>query len=227
MGGHGGPGLDLTVFSAHTRTDDGTGKVAEVEVKVPVSDPAALVAALPSFVIEGRSELQVDTYYRAPQGELLRLRERRWWSAPPPQTLQAWANLAVEQLPVDEARLTHKRNLGHGPWAYDEEELQVVDVAGLRSTLEQHQLPIDVIVRKHRTTYQWDEFALELNTLPDLGVFLDVELLGRGPEVALPLIRKLLRVLGFAEEDEDPTEYTDAVRSQLQQLGREPGAPLR
>ena len=210
MGRDAAPTIAAELFERFAQPSAGT-RTTEVEVKVRVSDPRALAASLPPLVVRGRSELQVDHYFRMPHPQRLRLREVRHWDGPAPLTLQRWGDLGIDRLPVDSAVLTHKQRLGPEPWAYDEEELQVVDLPGLRRYLADHGMAVEVIVRKHRTSYHWDEFTLELNTLPDLGTYLDVELLGRPPEEALPRIRDVLARLGFVAADEEPVEYVDQV----------------
>lgn len=181
-----------------------------------VPHPAALIAALPSFVVTRPPQLQVDTYYHMPAPEQLRIRQSRCFDGPVPQTLQEWDLLRIDQIPLDSVVLTHKRQLDALGQAYAEEELSVGDLGALQHVLTQSGILVDVVVRKHRRSFAWDEFTLELDTLPGFGTFLDVELLGVPAQAALSRITALLTGLGFAATDVVSTTYTDLVRRSAQ-----------
>ena len=88
----------------------------------------------------------------------------------------------------------------------------MTDLASLRNSLSVAGLLVDVVVRKHRRSFAYDEFTLEVDTLPHFGTFLDVELLGVASELALPRIYGMLERLGFSHSDVVTTTYTDLVR---------------
>jgi predicted adenylyl cyclase CyaB len=125
-----------------------------IEVKTPLDDPAVVEAAVLALGARFRWErVQRDTFYRVPEG-YLKLREVEGASA---------------------ELIAYLRGPGTEPRSSDYDIARVpADAAMLRRVLERS-LGVRGVIRKTRRLFLWRHTRIHLDTVENLGTFLELE----------------------------------------------------
>jgi adenylate cyclase class 2 len=146
----------------------------EIEHKYHLNDPQSLITALKARrAIEGNTTRQRDSYLNAPHRDFLA-----------PETISEWLRIREEDstasinykrwLPVDARVKTH----------CDEYESPVVDAEAVRRTLRALDFTDLVTIEKHRQEWHvGDEFVIAIDTITDLGTFVEFEYQGEADDV--------------------------------------------
>jgi adenylate cyclase, class 2 len=183
----------------------------EIEAKYRVADLAGVAAAVlragGSFV---RSAVQTDRYYDTADGSLLRgdcgLRLRQ---------TRALGGRAKGKSPLP-ATLTYKGPRRRDCRAKSRPELEtpVANSAAMDGVLRAVGLLPCLVIQKRRKTYRLGQCLVELDELPILGRFVEIE----GPSVRA--IESAARGLGLAGEPPLKASYAHLASEACQRLGR-------
>ena len=185
----------------------------EIEAKLRLPDAAALHEKLDELnAVRDRQIHETNTYFDLPEGRLkstdqgLRIRVER---ETPGNTTRAV--------------ITHKGPRTHGKFKSRTETETVVEDARAAETLlvalgYQRMLSFE----KQRTRYLLDDCRVEIDTLPYLGTFVEIE--GHRDEA----VTRVLERLGLSDEPLIRASYVAMLTTHLQEQGiRETHVPLR
>jgi len=162
---------------------------ANLEIKAPVSDPAAFRDKARELATETVGiDDQVDTYFRVPTGRL-KLRE---------SSLEG--GLLVPYLRPDD----------DGPRRADYQLLPASDPAGLKALLTE-MLGVHRIVKKRREIWLCENVRIHLDSVEELGDFMELEAVYDGSLAAEAEQQKkvacLMKELGVRDSDLIATSY--------------------
>lgn len=144
-------------------------------------------------------DTQIDIYYRVPRGRL-KLRQG-----------QIENSLICYHRPDDAGPKSSRVHLA--PLPIDCDVAEVLDAALTR----------DVVVSKERRILWLENVKFHVDTVADLGTFLEVEAIDRDGSLGLEHLQvqcdRYRRLLGVREEDFEARSYSDLVRDVVQTTG--------
>jgi len=157
----------------------------EVKIRVPSLEDFEAGLGFAEFLGEER---QVDTYFRMPERELLRVRV------------------------VDGkgAVLGHKAIRDEANTEFDETECGVSDGEVMMEILRRLGYMEWVTIEKERRTYRHGDVTFELNRVRHLGDFVDIEIMTDDPGQRRRIM-EMVRQLGYSEEDVEPRLYSELL----------------
>jgi adenylate cyclase class 2 len=152
-------------------------EMIEVELKARVEDHNTLVSKLKGFgAIFIRKEIQQDLYFNAPQrdfrktGEVLRLRNIGEHS----EAILTYKSAPLESIKGSKARTEIESNIT--PLLSNlQNHIGILEALGFKLTLQ---------VKKHRTIYSLNEIFIELDSIEELGLFIEIGMIVRKKEAS-------------------------------------------
>ena len=170
----------------------------EIEAKMRLHDPAALEATLRGLDAEFRADiLEVNTFFDTPDNDL--------------KAADEGLRVRVERTDAGEqALITHKGPRTHGRLkSRSETQLEVADARDAGELLQALGYHPALTFEKRRRRWSIDGCLVELDTLPHLGEFVEIE----GPTDEA--VQALRDKLGLADAPLVPTSYIAMLRSHL------------
>ena len=180
-----------------------TINMVEIELKAHVQDVADLVSRLASFAQFQRCCYKSDTYWKEPHKQVqIRIREEKnFFTEASCFHAEQWP-LKTEDFPADcssQLLVTYKRKelMKNSFEVNQEQEFQVDKREPLELFLQDAGFAIHLKKEKLVAAWQWDEVLLELCFIPELGNFLELEVLcqSQAPQVVSSAHQRLRQVL--------------------------------
>lgn len=188
--------------------------MVEIELKARVKEVVALVTRLASLATFQRCCYKSDTYWKEAHKQIqIRIREEKSFLMDAfCFDAERWP-LKIEDFSADcssQLLVTYKRKeLVEGSFEVNQEqEFQVDKREPLELFLQDAGFSIHLKKEKLVAAWQWDEVLLELCFIPELGNFLELEILcdSDSPEVVAAAHKKLRKVLAECGIEESAIE---------------------
>ncbi|CAB49878.1 class IV adenylate cyclase [Pyrococcus abyssi] len=161
----------------------------EIEIKFRVSEDIKerLESLNAKFV---GLEVQEDVYFDVPLPKLLRVRRI--------------SNLG-------KSYITYKEIMDRNNEEFYEVEFEVSDFNLAIEVFKRLGFDVKASIKKERLIYKLGDVTFELNKIPGLGNFLDIEVISDDPEEAKRKIWEVAEKLGLKKKDVEPRLYIELV----------------
>ncbi|KUK18278.1 MULTISPECIES: class IV adenylate cyclase [Thermococcus] len=161
----------------------------EVKFKVDFNEIEGKIKALGAKFIG--EEVQEDLYFDLPLPDLLRIRHI---------------------VNLNKVILGYKEIKDEKNEEFDEIEVGVEDFNKMKEILERLGFKEDVWVKKYRRVYKLGNITFELNTVEELGDFLDIEVISDNVNEAKERIWEVAGKLGLKEKDIESRLYQELIK---------------
>lgn len=197
--------------------------MVEIELKAHVQDVVSLAAQLEQNAQFQRCCYKSDTYWKESQKQIqIRIREEQTlFTEPHFFQAEQWPfeRAAIQSADKEEILVTYKqKELREAAFEVNQEhEFHVDKREPLETFLQDAGFVVSIKKEKLVAAWQWDEVLLELCSIPELGNFLELEILcdSDSPPVvagAHKTLRKVLAACGIQEDAIESRYYSQLLQ---------------